>query len=62
LRTILEARLILLMATGGRKAPYVKRLIEGPYDPMHFPAHYLAEAQGEVIIFLDEAAASQVSF
>lgn len=59
-RTILSARHILLIAMGGSKAPYVKRLIDGPYDPRNFPQHYLAYSLEKLTILLDEAAAGQI--
>jgi glucosamine-6-phosphate deaminase len=57
--TILEAKRIVLMATGARKSEAVERAIQGPIDPLS-PASQLQRAQ-DVTFVLDAAAASRLS-
>jgi 6-phosphogluconolactonase/glucosamine-6-phosphate isomerase/deaminase len=60
LETILDMKEIVVMAMGESKAPHVRRLLYGKYEPEIFPPHYLAQAKGKVAVLLDEAAASQL--
>lgn len=53
---IMKAKKILLIATGAKKAEAVKNMIEGPVTP-EVPASVL-QNHDDVVIFLDEAAAS----
>jgi glucosamine-6-phosphate deaminase len=57
--TILEARRVILMATGQRKSQAVRRALEGPID-VDSPASQLRRGRN-VIFALDRAAASQLS-
>lgn len=57
--TILEAKRIVLMATGRKKSEAVNRAIQGPVDPM-LPASQLQRA-ADVTFVLDAAAASGLS-
>lgn len=57
--TILDARRIVLIATGSAKAAAVARAIDGPVDPM-VPASAL-QRHGAVTWVLDDAAAAHVS-
>jgi len=56
--TILQARRILLMATGRAKAPVVRRLLRGPVTTW-LPASFL-HLHGRVEVLLDRAAARQL--
>ncbi len=56
---IMRAKKIVLIATGVKKAEAVKNMIEGPVTP-EVPASVL-QNHGDVVIFLDEAAASLLS-
>lgn len=58
--TFLNARRVVLMATGDHKAEAVKRLLKGPYDYREFVAQYLWEVGGEVTVLLDHEAASLI--
>lgn len=58
LGTIMEARHILLLATGEGKARAVRELVEGPVSAM-WPATIL-QHHPHVTVLLDEAAASQL--
>jgi glucosamine-6-phosphate deaminase len=53
--TLLEAKEILLIATGARKAPIVERLVSGPLSE-YVPASYLKN-HSKFSLFLDESAA-----
>ncbi|HNP34741.1 MAG TPA: glucosamine-6-phosphate deaminase [Woeseiaceae bacterium] len=56
--TIMEARKVLLLATGEEKAAAVEQLIEGPVSAM-WPATTL-QYHGNVTVLLDAAAASRL--
>jgi glucosamine-6-phosphate deaminase len=56
IKQIMAAKKIVLIATGPKKAEAVKNMIEGAVTPQ-VPASILQE-HADVIIFLDEAAAS----
>ncbi len=57
--TILDARQVVLMATGIKKAPVVRALVEGPVTA-HVPASAL-QLHPQVTVLLDREAASQLS-
>ena len=57
-KQIMNAKKIILIATGEKKAEAVKNMIKGPVTPQ-VPASVLQE-HGDVIVFLDEAAASLI--
>jgi glucosamine-6-phosphate deaminase len=56
--TIMEARQIVLLAFGARKARAVKQVVEGPVSAM-WPATIL-QMHPSVVVLLDEAAASDL--
>jgi glucosamine-6-phosphate deaminase len=58
-KTILDARQIVLIAVGQNKADIVKEFIEGPITSM-VPASAL-QTHSAVTVILDEAAASKLS-
>jgi 6-phosphogluconolactonase len=58
---ILAARYIVVLAAGADKAGALHQVLEGPEDPLTFPAQILRHAEGEVAWFLDSAAAGQLS-
>jgi len=58
LGTIMEARRILLLATGEQKAEAVRQLLEGPVS-VRWPATVL-QHHPDVTVLLDEAAASRL--
>lgn len=57
-KQIMNAKKIILIATGEKKAEAIKNMIKGPVTPQ-VPASVLQE-HGDVIVFLDEAAASLI--
>ena len=57
--TILQARRIVLLATGRGKARAVRRMIEGRVTP-RVPASFL-QLHGDVEVWLDRAAASRLT-
>ena len=57
-KQIMNAKRIILIATGEKKAEAIKNMIKGPVTPQ-VPASVLQE-HGYVIVFLDEAAASLI--
>ena len=56
IKQIMSAKKIVLIATGSKKAEAVKNMVEGAVTPQ-VPASILQQ-HNDVIIFLDEAAAS----
>jgi len=52
---------IAFMVDGDKKAATLKQVIEGEYNPMHFPAQIINPLKGELHWFLDEAAAKNLS-
>lgn len=59
IKDILQARQIILIATGEKKAEAVRAMVKGPVTPQ-CPASVLQQ-HADVIVFLDEAAASLLS-
>jgi len=59
LRTILDARHVLMMAYGAHKTPSVKAMVDGPRDS-RCPASFL-QGHPDTCLFLDEAAASNLN-
>lgn len=57
-KQIMNAKKIILIATGEKKAEAIKNMIKGPVTPQ-VPASVLQQ-HGDVIVFLDEAAASLI--
>lgn len=53
-----NAERVMFLAAGQKKAEAVRDIIDGPRDPDRFPAQIVAPAKGEVMWFLDRAAAS----
>jgi 6-phosphogluconolactonase len=53
-----NAAQITFLVTGEDKAPVVRRVIEGPYDPESTPAQLIAPGDGILTWILDSAAAS----
>jgi 6-phosphogluconolactonase len=49
---------VMFLAAGQKKAEAVRDIIDGPRDPDRFPAQIVAPTDGEVMWFLDRAAAS----
>jgi 6-phosphogluconolactonase len=54
------AKLVVFLVTGESKAPALREVLEGEDNPEEYPAQFLRDAQGEVIWFVDRAAASQL--
>jgi 6-phosphogluconolactonase len=60
-RALLDARAIVMVVGGDKKADAVREAIEGAVDVARFPAQVLREAGDRVEWMLDKAAASKVS-
>lgn len=52
---------IWVLARGASKAEAVRRVLEGPFEPQVLPAQYLAPVSGQLVWWLDVAAATQLS-
>lgn len=59
--TINSASNIIVLVSGEDKADTVSRVLEGDYEPDELPLQILRRAKGNVLFFLDEAAASKLS-
>ncbi len=61
-RTIKAAREVWAIVVGEHKAEMLRTLLEGePEETAAFPARYIDACQGDVVWFIDEAAASLLS-
>jgi len=53
-----RSAIVAFLVTGSSKAPALKEVIEGDYNPDKYPAQIIKPARGEVFWFTDEAAAA----
>jgi 6-phosphogluconolactonase len=60
LPAINAAARVWFLVTGGEKAEAVRRTLRGPYRPRLLPAQAVRPADGEIVWWLDRAAASAV--
>jgi 6-phosphogluconolactonase len=51
---------VIFLVTGENKAPAVWEVLEGPHDPLHYPAQLIQNTHKKTIWYLDQAAASQL--
>ena len=51
---------VLFMVTGAAKAPALREVLEGPYDPDRYPAQVLRNSLGQVTWLVDKDAAAQL--
>ena len=51
---------IAFIVDGNKKASVLKRVIEGPYNPLELPAQIIKPVNGELQWFLDEDAAKEL--
>ena len=56
-----NAAQILSMVTGADKAPALKAVLEGPYEPEQLPAQLLQPKNGKLLWLVDTAAGSMLS-
>ena len=56
-----QARKILFLTFGANKAPALHEVLEGNRNPDLYPSQLIHPKQGEVLWFVDEAAAAQLS-
>jgi 6-phosphogluconolactonase len=56
-----NAALVLFMVTGADKAPALKAVLEGPFEPEQLPAQLLQPQNGKSLWLVDTAAASMLS-
>lgn len=52
---------ILFFVTGSEKATMLKTVLEGTYQPDHFPAQIVRPTKGKVMWMIDQAAANSLS-
>ncbi|HET9805126.1 MAG TPA: 6-phosphogluconolactonase [Candidatus Acidoferrum sp.] len=52
---------VLFMITGADKAPALKAVLEGPYEPDQLPAQYIKPSNGKLIFLVDSAAGGMLS-
>lgn len=56
-----NAAMILFTVTGKEKAPALKGVLEGPYEPEQLPSQLLQPTNGELLWLVDEAAGSMLT-
>ena len=56
-----NAARIIFMVTGADKAPALKAVLEGPYEPEQLPAQLLQPKNGKLLWLVDAAAGSMLS-
>ncbi len=56
-----NAALIIFMVTGADKAPALKAMLEGPFEPEQLPAQLLQPQNGKLLWLVDAAAASMLT-
>lgn len=56
-----NAALILFLVTGADKAPALKAVLEGPYEPEQLPAQLLQPTNGRLLWLVDAAAGGMLS-
>lgn len=56
-----NAALIICMVTGADKAPALKAVLEGPYEPEQLPAQLLQPINGKLLWLVDTAAGSMLA-
>lgn len=57
---LLAAREIVMLISGADKAKPFKEVLDGRYDPKHFPAQVVVRNAAAVDLFVDEAAAAKL--
>ena len=60
-QTACNAAEILFMVTGADKAPALKAVLEGPYEPEQLPSQLLQPKDGKLLWLVDTAAGSMLS-
>jgi len=55
-----NAALVLFLITGADKAPALKAVLEGPYEPDQLPAQLIAPENGKLLYLVDTAAGSML--
>ncbi|MGH9675862.1 MAG: 6-phosphogluconolactonase [Candidatus Acidiferrum sp.] len=56
-----NAKLVIFMVTGADKAPALKAVLEGPYEPDQLPAQAIQPPNGKLLWLVDTAAGSMLS-
>jgi 6-phosphogluconolactonase len=56
-----NAKLVIFMVTGADKAPALKAVLEGPYEPEQLPAQSIQPANGKLLWLVDTAAGAMLS-
>lgn len=56
-----NAALVIFMVTGASKAPALKSVLEGPFEPEQLPAQLIQPSSGKLLWLVDTAAGSMLS-
>jgi 6-phosphogluconolactonase len=56
-----NAALVIFMVTGADKAPVLKAVLEGPYEPEQLPSQLIGPKNGKLLWLVDTAAAGMLS-
>ncbi len=52
---------IVFLAAGAKKAPVLQKVLEGAYDPDHYPSQVIKPENGKLYWYVDEAATSSLN-
>jgi 6-phosphogluconolactonase len=55
-----SASQVLFMVTGAGKAPALREVLEGPYDPDRYPSQVTRNSLGQITWLVDKDAASEL--
>jgi 6-phosphogluconolactonase len=56
-----NSAIVMFMIAGADKAPALKAVLEGPYEPEQLPSQLIKPANGKLIFFVDSAAGGLLS-
>ena len=56
-----QANRVIFMVTRADKAPALKAVLEGPYEPDQLPAQLIQPASGKLLWLVDQAAGSMLA-
>jgi len=55
-----NAALVLFLITGSDKAPALKAVLEGPFEPEQLPSQFIAPENGKLLWLIDPAAGAML--
>jgi 6-phosphogluconolactonase len=55
-----QAMLVAFLVAGTAKAPVLRQVLEGPFDPHHLPAQLIRPTHGDLYWLIDQEAGSLI--